>query len=108
MIGGDLQSPGVHPVLVVRPVDVGVIAPVAPIAAQVVGEGRLKVGRLLVAQDVLAGDIARALQRRARGVVPDALQVRIAPRRARRRVFFGSLGAGSHDEADRQERRDEA
>ena len=37
-VGGDLQSPGVHPVLVVGAVDVGGVAAVAPIARQIVRE----------------------------------------------------------------------
>ena len=37
-VGGDLQAPRVHPVLVVGAIDVGGVAAVAPIARQIVGE----------------------------------------------------------------------
>ena len=83
MIGRDLQAARIHPVLVVSAIDIGVGAAIAAIAAQVVRELRLKFLGFFVAESLLGSDTARPLQRRARGVIPYSLQIRIAPRRMR-------------------------
>src|SRR5207249_7326240 len=54
---------------------------IASIARQIEGELLLELVGLLVREHIFAGASAGALKRRARRVVPDALQIRIAPRR---------------------------
>ncbi len=106
LVGGDLQSTRVHPVLVVGTVDIGGIAAVAPIARQIVGERGLELLGFLVAQHTFLPDVGWPFERRARGVVPHALEIRITPRRLGRRVFLrrrsglGPLSRGGHDQTD--------
>src|SRR4030095_4556900 len=56
---------------------------------------------LLVAEDVLFADGGRSLQRRAGGVVPDTLQIRIAPGCLGRAELFRRLSRRRGDEAHR-------
>ena len=113
-IGGDFQPFRIHPMLVVRAVDVRISAPVAAIARQAERQLRREFGGLFIGQHRLAIDGSGTLQRRAGGDVPDPVQVRIAPRRAWRRPglrrrFRGGWGSGrlAGDADSRQSRRDD-
>ena len=79
----DFQSPRIHPVLVVCAVDVGFGPPVAAVAAQVVRQLSWNSAASSSRQNVFRANSAGPLQRRAGGIVPHSLQVRIAPRRMR-------------------------
>ena len=66
---------------------------VAAVASQVVRQLFLKFGRFLVGENVFRSDGAGTLKRRTGGIVPNSLQVRIAPRRtcADSRVFAAAV-----------------
>src|SRR5438876_173239 len=68
-------------------------------------------GRLFLRQDILVGQFPWSLERRHRGVVPDALEVRVAPGRAWRcplpltRVRSLGMGRQSCDDDRRRQKR---
>ena len=60
---------------------------VAAVAGQVMRLLLLEFGRFLIRENIFRSDGAGALQRRTGRIVPDSLQIRIAPRSARRRCL---------------------
>ena len=83
---------GVEPELVVIPNDVRrlLVVPHGELGKPIGLEG----GRFLVGEKLLVGQLARTFERRQRAEVPDAVQIRRAPRRPGRRPGWGGGALG--------------
>src|SRR5262249_57295157 len=68
----------VPPELVVRAGDVRVRIVAAIVAVRLPGDARLELFRLRVAHELAACELRRALERRDRREVPDALEIRLS------------------------------
>src|ERR1041385_8550057 len=85
---GDPETARIHPVFVVGSSDVRLGAAVPAIAAQFICELLLKISGFLIVQNTFPSDSIRPLEWCTGGIVPDALQIRITPRRTRRRPWL--------------------
>src|ERR1700692_660377 len=82
---------------VVSAVDIGVGPSVAAVTTQVMGQLLLELARFLIGENIFRSDGAGTLKRSTGGIVPNSLQVRIAPWSMQHRRFFrgpGCLGGG--------------
>ena len=110
--GRDHRRPPLHPEVVVGadvPARLGAARGRLPQVDVALCGALLGSGRLLLGQELLLAERLRPLERRQRGVVPDALQVRIAPRGPGGRRCLGlrrlCMGVGRHEPERRNRRR---